>query len=87
MMVALDQAGAQHSQSPVGADMRDGDGTSMLFRVPEALVNIAHIQKINHWQTRPAMSVPGQTRKSGDAITTSALPPTADIQESGCDVR
>jgi hypothetical protein len=32
MMLALDQAGAlQNSQSPVGADMRDGDGTSMLF--------------------------------------------------------
>jgi hypothetical protein len=29
----------------------------------------------------------GQTRKSGDAISTSALPPTADIPESGCDVR
>src|SRR5258708_11403852 len=28
----------------------------------------------------------GQTRKSGDAITTSALPPTADTPESGCDV-
>ena len=28
-----------------------------------------------------------QTRKSGDAITTSALPPPADIPESGCDVR
>jgi hypothetical protein len=34
-----------------------------------------------------SMSAPGQTRKSGDAITTSALPPTADIPESGCDVR
>src|SRR5712664_4868024 len=33
------------------------------------------------------MSGLGQTRKSGDAITTSALPPTADISESGCDVR
>jgi hypothetical protein len=33
------------------------------------------------------MSLLGQTRKSGDAITTSALPPTADIPESGCDVR
>ena len=33
------------------------------------------------------MSVPGQTRKSGDAIRTSALPPTADIPDSGCDVR
>ena len=29
----------------------------------------------------------GQTRKSGDAITTSALPSTADTPESGCDVR
>jgi len=29
----------------------------------------------------------GQNRKSGDAITTSALPPTADTPESGCDVR
>src|SRR5882762_4957902 len=33
------------------------------------------------------MSARGQTRKSGDAITTSALPPTADIPESRCDVR
>jgi len=33
------------------------------------------------------MSGLGQTRKSADAITTSALPPTADIPESGCDVR
>jgi hypothetical protein len=33
------------------------------------------------------MSGSGQTRKSGDAITTSALPPTADIPESGCEVR
>ena len=35
MMLALDQAGAQHSQSPVDADMRDGDDTSMLFRLAE----------------------------------------------------
>jgi hypothetical protein len=33
------------------------------------------------------MSETRQTRKSGDAISTSALPPTADIPESGCDVR
>ena|SRR6266849_3801403 len=33
------------------------------------------------------MSELGQTRKSGDAITTSALPPTADIPDSGCDVK
>ena len=29
----------------------------------------------------------GQTRKSGDAIATSALPRTADIPAAGCDVR
>jgi hypothetical protein len=29
----------------------------------------------------------GQTQKSGDAISTSALPPTADIPDSGCEVR
>ena len=46
MMLALDQAGAQHSQSPVGADMRDGDGTTMLFRFAESVVNIAHIGKV-----------------------------------------
>jgi hypothetical protein len=46
MMLALDQAGAQHSPSPVGADMRDGDGTSMLFRFAESVVNIAHIGKV-----------------------------------------
>jgi hypothetical protein len=39
-------AGAQHSQSPVGADTRDGDGTSMLFRFAESVVNIAHIGKV-----------------------------------------
>ena len=33
------------------------------------------------------MSLLGQTRKSGDAITTSVLPSTADIPDSGCDVR
>ena len=38
-------------------------------------------------QGNPNKSALGQTRKSGDAITTSALPPTADIPESGCEVR
>jgi len=46
MMLALDQAGAQHSPSPVGADMRDGDETSILFRFGESVVNIAHIGKV-----------------------------------------
>jgi hypothetical protein len=31
----------------------------MISRVPELLVNIAHIQKINVWQTWPAISVLG----------------------------
>jgi hypothetical protein len=40
----LGQAGAQNSQSPVDAE-EGGDGTSMLFRVPESVVNIAHFSK------------------------------------------
>src|SRR6266581_584813 len=39
------------------------------------------------WILIGPMSQMGQTRKSGDAITTSAFPPTADTPESGCDVR
>jgi hypothetical protein len=35
MMLPLRWAGAQHSQSLVGADMRDGDRPSMLFRLAE----------------------------------------------------
>ena len=44
---------------------------------------------MSSWATlwRPRESAVGQTRKSGDAITTSTLPPTADTPESGCDVR
>src|ERR1700680_2178044 len=30
-----------------GCRWRGGDGTSMLFRVPESVVNIAHFQKLN----------------------------------------
>jgi hypothetical protein len=43
---SLRWAGAERSQSPVGADMRDGDGASMLFRFAESVVNIAHIGKV-----------------------------------------
>jgi hypothetical protein len=43
---SLRWAGAQHSQSPVDADMRDGDGSSMLFRFVGSVVNIAHIGKV-----------------------------------------
>jgi hypothetical protein len=45
MMLPLRWAGAQHSQSPVGADMGDGDGTSMRPKFPGAMVNIAHFSK------------------------------------------
>jgi hypothetical protein len=45
MMLPLRWAGAQHSQSPVGADMSNGDGASMLFRFAESVVNIAHVPK------------------------------------------
>jgi hypothetical protein len=45
MMLPLRWAGAQHSQSPAGADMSDGDGSSMLFRLAGSVVNIAHIPK------------------------------------------
>jgi hypothetical protein len=54
----LGQAGAQNSQSPVDAE-EGGDGTIHALPGPAAPVNIAHIQKINDWQTWPAMSVPG----------------------------
>ena len=43
---SLRWAGAEHSQSPAGDDMRDGDEASMLFRLAESAVNIAHIGKV-----------------------------------------
>jgi hypothetical protein len=35
----------QHSLSPVGAYLKDGDGVSILFRFAESVVNIAHVPK------------------------------------------
>ena len=56
MMLALDQAGAQHSQSPVGADMRDGDQVTMEPPKSRTLFHFAHFSKVNggflfsiHW--------------------------------------
>jgi hypothetical protein len=46
MVLPLRRAGAQHSQSPVGAYVRNGDKTSMLFRFAEPVVKIAHIGKV-----------------------------------------
>jgi hypothetical protein len=54
----LNQAGAQNSQSPVDAGA-GGDGTSMRFRVPETLVNIAHFLKQNTAKNGPGV---GATR-------------------------
>ena len=34
------------SLSPMAADGGGGDGTSMRFRVPESVVNIAHFQEL-----------------------------------------
>jgi hypothetical protein len=51
MMLPLRWAGAQHSQSPVGAYMRNGDKTSMLFLFAEPVVNIAHVPKRIRKQT------------------------------------
>jgi hypothetical protein len=45
MMLALDQAGAQHSQSPIGADTGAVMETSMLSGSPESVANTAHIPK------------------------------------------
>jgi hypothetical protein len=32
--------------------MRDGDGTSMLFRLAESVVNIAHIGKVSEGESQ-----------------------------------
>jgi hypothetical protein len=45
-MLPFGWAGAQHSQSPIDAQW-GGDATTMHFRVPEPLVNIAHMPKVN----------------------------------------
>jgi hypothetical protein len=47
MIAPLDQAGAQHSLSPMIADGGAVMRTKMLFPVPESLLNIAHLPKLN----------------------------------------
>jgi hypothetical protein len=44
-------------------------------------------ERHRHPILRTSRRILTQTRKSGGAITTSALPPTADTPESGRDVR
>jgi hypothetical protein len=58
-MLPLRWAGAQHSQSPVGAYMRNGDETSMLFRFAEPVVNIAHVPKRIRKQTSVSYAADG----------------------------
>ena len=56
MMLALDRAGAQRSQSPVDAD-KGGDGTSMRLPGSGSLVNIAHFPKTTGEDARaPSLS-------------------------------
>src|SRR5882762_6089718 len=58
------------------------------FTLPEALPFFgASTALLGSLIAGMATSEMGQTRKSGDAITTSALPPTADIPESVFNVR
>jgi hypothetical protein len=52
----LNQAGAQNSQSPVDAEV-GGDRTSMRFRIPETLVNIAHFLKHSTERNGPGVGV------------------------------
>src|SRR6266849_4985389 len=60
----------------------------VLASLTPAPFQIERVDRAKRLSTRPRwMSPSGQTRKSGDAITTSVLPPTAGIPESGCDVR
>jgi hypothetical protein len=48
--------GREHCRLSVtdGCQWKGGDGTSMLFRIAESLVNIAHFQKkLRNWELRP----------------------------------
>jgi hypothetical protein len=58
MFARLDQAGAQHSQSPGRCRYKAGDGAIMSRRDTDALVNIAQFintsQKTNEWASQMA---------------------------------
>jgi hypothetical protein len=52
MVARLDQAGAQHSQSPGRCRYKAGDGVTMPRRDTDAMFNFAHFHKeINDWFT------------------------------------
>src|SRR5882762_4885739 len=81
----------QKQQTTAGGETLSFDYTfDIPVEVAAAVCKYRHDRWKFEWgkpQFTGSMSQSGQTRKSGDAITTSALPPTADIPESGCDVR
>jgi hypothetical protein len=62
MMLASDQAGALHSQSPMDAVV-GGDATSMLFRVPKLLVNTAHFKEQFTENERIRAGPPGSSQR------------------------
>jgi hypothetical protein len=69
MMLALDQAGARYSQSPVTADKGNGDETSMRPIVPEPLVTIARFSKIVAQKHGPGAGVSHELRQqSGPSV-------------------
>src|SRR5258706_3304787 len=68
-------AGAQHSQSPVGADMRDGDGTSILFRFAESVVNIAHVPKECLYYLRLPIAMSSSATVAPSSLTSTLPPP------------
>jgi hypothetical protein len=77
MVLPLRWAGAQHSQSPVGAYMRNGDKTSMLFRFAERWSILLTFQKEFESRHRSA-SLPTAISSSATAepgSLTSTLPP------------
>jgi len=63
MVLLSHRAGAlPNSQSPIEADGRGGDGTSMLSRVPGLLVNTAHFRGYSGLQAEDEVSAfPGRS--------------------------
>jgi hypothetical protein len=77
-MLPLDQAGAQHSRSPVEAE-----GGAVMVGTKFPLCPGVDINRISLCETIVRMSVRGQKRRFGDVHVTSALPPKTDIHRKG----
>ena len=83
---------ASTRQHPIQSGRFGNAATQRLSGMPTSasgnVLSRVYMQRINlNNFPLPSTSVLGQTWKSGDAIATSALPPTTDIPASGCDVR